>query len=277
MKSLLFIIVMTAMPCVSWAESKEPTTLIADPMSLAIYVILGLILLVLLYTIYMLKAFIDMQKPASEQKPMLAGIISKLTDTVPVEFEEAILTDHAYDGIRELDNNLPPWWKYMFYATIVYSFGYIYYYHFYDNGTLQIKEYEQEVAQAKIDIEEYMKHAANSIDETNVKFADSKGIEGGKALYLQNCAACHGQSGEGIVGPNLTDEYWLHGGDIKDVFKTIKYGVPQNGMISWKAQMSPLNIQNVASYIKSLKGTNPPNGKAPQGDKYEEKDKLSSK
>jgi cytochrome c oxidase cbb3-type subunit 3 len=110
-----------------------------------------------------------------------------------------------------------------------------------------------------------------------VKLSDAKGIEKGESLFAQNCSACHGKDGEGGVGPNLTDEYWLHGGDVKDVFKTIKYGVPQNGMISWKAQLSPLNIQEISSYILSLKGSNPPNAKAPQGEKYEGKKEIAGK
>ena len=242
-----------------------------DFVSLFVYATIGIILLVLVFLFSALNTMIKQMNPGTEKSPLFAGLLKKLTDTVPVEREEEILTDHIYDGIQELDNNLPPWWKYMFYATIVFSGVYIYYYHFNDNGLLQTQEYEQEMVVAKAEVEAYMKTAANSIDETNVKLSDAKGIEKGKSLFVQNCAACHGKDGEGGVGPNLTYEYWLHGGDIKDVFKTIKYGVPQKGMISWKAQLSPMNIQEISSFILSIKGTNPPNAKEPQGDKYEGK------
>ncbi len=154
----------------------------------------------------------------------------------------------------------------------------MYYYHFSGRGSLQLDEYNQEVREGELAVEEYMKKSANSVDEHTVKqLSDANRIENGKTLFLQNCAACHGKGGEGGVGPNLTDDYWLHGGSVNDVFKTIKYGVPQKGMISWKSQLSPGNIQEITSYIRTLKGTNPANPKAPQGDKYEEAKAIVSK
>jgi cytochrome c oxidase cbb3-type subunit 3 len=276
MRFLLMILLMTG-PLLAKAESTAPVSQPFDFMSLFIIIVLGIIILALLFLLYTLKVLFDHTNPSEVKEPVFAGIIRKLTDTVPVEQEDVILTDHIYDGIQELDNNLPPWWKYMFYATIVFAGVYIYFYHFNENGKLQAQEYEQEMNVAEKEKIEYMKLAANSIDETNVKVADAKGIENGKSLFLSNCAACHGRAGEGGVGPNLTDEYWLHGGGIKNVFKSVKYGIPQNGMISWKSQLSPKNIQEVASYILSIKGTNPANGKAPQGDKYEEKEEIASK
>jgi cytochrome c oxidase cbb3-type subunit 3 len=259
------------------AESLTQADPTVDFLSLFIIALLGFILLVLLYLLYVLKVFIAKTQPQNATAAWYAGLIKKLTDTVPVDQEEVILTDHIYDGIRELDNNLPPWWKYMFYATIVFAGAYMYYYHFSPDGQLQIEEYHQEVAIAEKEIAAYMKLAANSIDETNVKLSEAKGIENGKSIFLQNCAACHGRAGEGGVGPNLTDEYWLHEGGLKDVFRTIKYGVPQKGMISWKTQLSPSGIQDVASYIMSIQGTNPPNGKAPQGEQYKGKKDMAAK
>lgn len=271
MKSILSLLLVLS-PFISKAEGASTAPQPADMFSIIVLVLLVVITLVLLYILFSLKVFLDHAKPNASAEPVMAGFLKKLTDTVPIEQEETILTDHVYDDIRELDNNLPPWWKYMFYATIVFAFVYIYYYHFNENGQLQIEEYTQELAVAEKEKEAYMKLAANSIDETNVKLADLKGIEKGKGLYQQNCAACHGASGEGGVGPNLTDPYWVHGGGVKNVFKTIKYGVPQKGMISWKAQLSPSAIQEVASYIISIQGSNPANAKEPQGDKYEEED-----
>jgi len=267
MKSKLSLLLVLS-PLISKADTATSVSISADTFSIIVLVLLVVITLVLLYILYSLKVFLDHAKPEGAAEPVMAGFIQKLTDTVPIEEEEAILTDHDYDGIRELDNNLPPWWKYLFYVTIVFAVVYLYYYHVSATGKLQIEEYTQELAIAEKEKEAYMKLAANSIDETNVKLSDEKGIEKGQALYQQNCAACHGAAGEGGVGPNLTDPYWIHGGGIKNVFKTIKYGVPQKGMISWKAQLSPSAMQDVASYIISIQGTNPANGKEPQGDLY---------
>ena len=136
---------------------------------------------------------------------------------------------------------------------------------------MQGKEYEKEMAKAKLEVEEYMKNSANNVDENSVKLlTETSDIAAGKDVFKANCAACHGQLGEGTVGPNFTDEYWIHGGSIQDIFKSIKYGWVEKGMKSWKEDLSPIQIAQVASYIKSLKGTNPPNGKAPQGDLYTE-------
>jgi cytochrome c oxidase cbb3-type subunit 3 len=272
----LFMFLLLVSPVLTKADAVSQTASAVEPMTWFIYAVLIFVLLVLLFILYALNIVFEKTKTVLLKEPLFAGIMKKLTDTVPVEQEEVILTDHVYDGIRELDNNLPPWWKYLFYATIVFSGVYLYFYEIRDNGYTQEQEYNEEMVMAEKEKEEYMKTAANSIDESNVKLANAKGVENGKVLYIQNCAACHGQIGEGGVGPNLTDEYWLHGGGIKNVFKTIKYGVPQNGMISWKSQLSPSNIQDVASYIMSIQGSNPANGKAPQGDKYQEQKEIAA-
>ena len=199
-----------------------------------------------------------------------SSLTQSLTNSVPLEKEEDILMDHDYDGIRELDNSLPPWWLYMFYFTIAFAVFYIGYYHVFAKGPLQIAEYNAEMKVAEEAKTAYLAKQANKIDENNVTLlTDAKDLDVGKSIFKKNCVVCHGENGEGGVGPNFTDEYWLHGGGISDIFKTIKYGVPDKGMISWKDQMSLSDIQKVASYIKTFKGTNPPNGKAPQGEKYE--------
>ncbi len=188
---------------------------------------------------------------------------------VPIEKEEAILLNHNYDGIQELDNHLPPWWVKMFYATIVFAAVYIGIYHFWRITPLQEEEYQIAMDEAKKDVELYQSKVANAIDEKTVKLllSDSKTISGGKDIFIGKCAACHGQAGEGGVGPNLTDEYWLHGGSINDIFKTIKYGVPEKGMIAWQATLKPNEIQSVSNYILVIQGTKPANAKAPQGEK----------
>ncbi len=198
-------------------------------------------------------------------------ILKSLTDVVPIEEEESILLDHDYDGIKELDNNLPPWWKYGFYLTIVTGVIYLLHFHVFKTGDLQGKEYDNAMVQAKIEVDEFMKTSANNVDENTVKvLTEASDITAGKDLFIANCVACHGKGGEGTVGPNLTDEYWIHGGSIKDLFKTLKYGWVEKGMKSWKDDLSPIQMAQVSSYIRTLKGTNPPNPKAPQGDLYSE-------
>ncbi|BDD06315.1 hypothetical protein AUTU_37980 [Aureibacter tunicatorum] len=185
-----------------------------------------------------------------------------MTDAVPIENEAEILLDHDYDGIKELDNHLPPWWKYLFYATIVFAAVYLALYQVFDVMPNQEQEY-----QAELKIAEQQKLlAAMSIDENSVEFSDDPEVlASGAAIYAANCAACHRDDGGGGVGPNLTDDYWIHGGTIGDIFKTIKYGVPQKGMISWQKKLTPSKISDVSSYIKSIRGTNPENAKEPQG------------
>ena len=119
--------------------------------------------------------------------------------------------------------------------------------------------------------EEYAARQVNSIDEKNlVEVTDPKELDKAFGIYIANCAACHGNEGQGGVGQNLTDKYWVHGGSLSDVYQTIKNGVPEKGMIAWKAQMQPATILSLASYIRTLQGTNPPNQKASEGEFYEE-------
>lgn len=207
----------------------------------------------------------------AKQKIVQPSFIEKLNDSVIIEKEEDIMLDHNYDGIRELDNNLPPWWKYGFYLTIVFSVIYLAHFHMINTGKLQNAEYEDQLQEAKIQQEEYKKKAANLIDENNATLlTDEVSLGSGKAIFLDNCAACHGRAGEGGVGPNLTDDYWLHGGGIKDIFKTIKYGWPEKGMKSWQQDLGAKQIHEIASFIKSLRGTTPPNSKEKQGEFYKE-------
>lgn len=236
-------------------------------------VIMFLELLVLALMFYQFNFLVKTQSIISKEKTKKAEskLLLSLTDVVPIEDEESILLDHDYDGIKELDNNLPPWWKYGFYLTIVVAVVYLINFHVIGTGDLQGKEYEKEMAQAKIEVDEFMKTSANNVDENTVTLlTEASDIATGKDVYVANCAACHGAGGEGTVGPNLTDEYWIHGGSVQDLFKTIKYGWVEKGMKSWKEDLSPMQIAQVTSYIKSLKGTNPPNGKAPQGDLFNE-------
>lgn len=193
-----------------------------------------------------------------------------LTKTTPIEQEQEILLKHEYDGIRELDNRIPPWFHILFYATIVWAAAYMIIFHVLDDGQVQQKEYTAEIQQANLERQILIKTGAFLNEETVTFVDDAAALTEGKDIYIKNCASCHGQSGEGLVGPNLTDDYWIHGGGIKNIFKIIKYGVPAKGMISWQTQLDPKKIQAVSSYIIKMHGTNPQNPKMPEGDKWEE-------
>jgi cytochrome c oxidase cbb3-type subunit 3 len=201
---------------------------------------------------------------------------NKVLSLRPLAEEKDMLIEHEYDGIKELDNPTPAWFMVLFYGTIVFAVAYLSIYHVFGIGQLQDDEYKTEVAQAEVVKKQYLSKAANLIDENTVKLVTEPGaIKAGEGIFKQNCAACHGDKGQGVVGPNLTDDYWLHGGNIKAVFKTIKYGIAAKGMPTWEKQLSPKQLSDVANYIKTLHGTNPPNGKEPQGEK-ETEDKLAS-
>jgi len=170
---------------------------------------------------------------------------------------------HNHDGITELDNGMPPWLAYFFYATIIFGAVYLMHYRVLQTGASAAEEYEAEMAEAALLYKDGVKVKIELLTDASV-------IEAGKAIYTKNCKNCHGDLGQGLIGPNLTDEYWLHGGDIESVFNTILNGVPAKGMISWKGKLSDQQMLEVANFVKSLKGTNPPNPKAPQGEKEKE-------
>ncbi len=269
---ILMLAAIAMLPSVMQAQAAAEAVVPVDNTWLWILISLNLFLLYIVFLLLKgVRKLVRMTSAISqEEEAAKPGIIElwekKLTDAVPVEREHEVMLDHDYDGIRELDNNLPPWWVYMFYASILFAIVYIGYYHFTD-GKLQHDEYLAEMVEADLAKAEYMKNAANLVDETNViAVTDMTRLEAGKAIFLQNCAPCHGQNGEGTVGPNLTDDYWLHGGGIANVFNTTKYGVPAKGMIAWQSQLGASQIQEVASYILTLYGTLPANPKEPQGE-----------
>lgn len=191
----------------------------------------------------------------------------------PVSEEAELDLGHEYDGIRELNNRLPPWWLYGFYGTILFAVIYLWRFEVSHNGPSSKEEYERSVAKAEIRIQEYLKKKGESVDENTVKLLTSpEDLAAGKTIFMDpaKCPACHNADGGGnAVGPNLTDEYWLYGGSVKDVFKTIKYGTSK-GMRSWKDDLSAKQIAQVSSYVLSLKGSKPANPKEPQGELYKE-------
>nr|WP_315223444.1 cbb3-type cytochrome c oxidase N-terminal domain-containing protein [uncultured Flavobacterium sp.] len=195
------------------------------------------------------------------------GLMHRLTKTQPIENESILLLDHDYDGIKELDNNLPPWWVYLFYIGIIFGVVYFARYEVF-GGDNQEVELKKEMAQAKIDVEEYLKTAPDLMDEkTVILLTDKPSLDAGKEIFANNCAACHRADGGGQIGPNLTDDRWILGGGIKNLFHTINNGGRDGkGMISWKGTLKPKEIQKVASYILSLQGSNPKDPKAPDGE-----------
>lgn len=198
--------------------------------------------------------------------PAKPGFWASVMGLRPISEEKDIMLDHEFDGIVELDNPTPAWFMWLFYGSIAFAFSYLMYFHVLDYGKLQDEEYEIEMAAAKIEKEKYLASSANNIDENSVKETqDASVISAGQSLYNANCVACHGDKGQGVVGPNLTDEYWLHGGTVNSIFKTIKYGIPEKGMISWEKTLTPKQISDLSNFILSLKGSNPANGKEPQG------------
>jgi len=229
------------------------------------------------YTNEQINAELNPAKAEKEKRPK-DEVWNKLLSLRPLSEEKEILIAHDYDGIQELDNPIPAWFMWLFYGTIIFGVGYMLNYHVFNTGPLQYQEYKTEMAQADIAKKLYLSKAANQVDENTVKLVhDPAVIAAGQAIFKQSCVACHGPNAEGNVGPNLTDDYWLHGNKINDLFKTVKYGVLTKGMPTWEKVLSPKQISDVANYIKSIHGSNPANPKAPQGVKEVESDtKLAS-
>lgn len=196
----------------------------------------------------------------------LKNTYNKLLGQKPLEKEHEIVLDHNYDGIKELDNDLPPWWLYAFYISIIFAVVYLVRFHVL-NGNNQIDELEFEIAEARTAVEAYKKTAKNLVDiNTVTRLTEAGDLIAGKVVFETNCVACHMADGGGGIGPNLTDKHWILGGDIKHVFKTVSEGGRSGkGMIAWKQQLKPLQIAQVASYVLSLQGTTPANPKVPEG------------
>ncbi|WPV68627.1 cbb3-type cytochrome c oxidase N-terminal domain-containing protein [Chitinophaga sp. LS1] len=240
--------------------------------------VIGLELLVIIALLYALRILVGIksrrkvraekaEKAVAEGKKSIHWL-EKLNDTKTLDADSEAEADmgHDYDGIHELNNPTPPWWRYGFYISIVFAVVYLWRFQVAHSAPSQIEELA--IANAKADEAKaaYLKNAANNVDENTVKqLTDPADLAAAAKLFASNCAPCHGPQGQGVVGPNLTDDYWLHGGTINKVFTTIKYGIPEKGMKSWKDDFSPGQLAQLASYVKSIHGTNPPNPKEPQG------------
>ena len=222
---------------------------------------------------YMRSSFMELLRTAKPEMVKKRSIrrrktVNKvLTDAVPVEEEASILMHHEYDGIQELDNNLPPWWVWGFYFTIGFAIVYIFNYHILGTADLQVEAYNKEIARAEKEVSEYMEKMAMNVDETSATLmTDAKDLSAGKGIFEANCSSCHLNNGAGEIGPNLTDKYWIYGYDIKEIFGTVKNGTGK-GMPEHNSKLNPVQIQQVSSYVLSLDEVK---GKAPDGEIIEE-------
>jgi cytochrome c oxidase cbb3-type subunit 3 len=271
---LIFILSLGLSPSVSAmkfsapGESLEKTTwILVENTDIYFMIVLNIILLfIVLYLRNMFKKLLQIVH-TRKQKEKAPKVISKLnkvlTDVVPIEEEHTILMHHEYDGIRELDNNLPPWWVWGFFTTIIVAVIYLFNYHVFKTGDLQVAEYNKEMKKAETEVKAYLSKMAMNVDENNVTLmSETADLAKGKALFETNCVTCHNPKGEGNIGPNLTDKYWIYGSDIKGVFKTIKTGTP-NGMPEHNSKFNPIQLQQVASFVLSLPEAK---GKEPQGE-----------
>lgn len=272
----------------SYAQDKSilETFQALDSNQLAILVTLGtflgvivLLLILMVYLMTFLSSVLRKENPQLAAEPGWWDSFKERFVTGDVEKElasEKLMNDHSYDGIQELDNFMPPWLQYVFSGTILFAVVYFSFYTIFGFGKTGIEEYEEELQIAALEAEVRGASALASLDETNVEVDGSAtGLSSGQTIFEANCAACHAIDGGGGIGPNLTDEYWLHGGSIRDVFTVVKYGVIEKGMVPWEDQLNPQEIQQVSSYILSLKGTSPAVPKASQGELYTEGEKVS--
>ncbi len=178
------------------------------------------------------------------------------------------LLDHSYDGIQEYDNKLPNWWLFIMYGSIVFALGYWLVFHTLQIADLPVARYDKEmIAAAEAQLAK-MNEGGVTDESLRLMATLPDKVAEGKAIFQQFCVVCHNQQGEGNVGPNLTDKYWIHGGKPTDILNTVTHGVPEKGMVAWGGQLGPRRVQAVVSYVLTLRNTNIP-GKAPQGEPYE--------
>lgn len=284
---LILALCFASAPLMAQDSTSVATEAIKPPVALSNMSLYALVATVFVEIIIILGLLLNLRSLLAKEKEAVEVIAviekesfwkrmwNKMNNFKSLKEEASLDLEHSYDGIRELDNRLPPWWLYGFYLTIIVAVIYLWRYHVSHSAPSSIEEYTIAVQKAEVEKEAYLKKSAGNVDENTVSMLDATGIEAGKKIFTTNCAPCHGPDGGGVVGPNLTDDYWLHGGNIKDVFKTIKYGVPEKGMKSWKDDFSPVQIAQLSSFIKSLHGTKPATPKEPQGEIYKDGDGVA--
>jgi cytochrome c oxidase cbb3-type subunit III len=213
-------------------------------------------------------AFLALIIPDEDMK-RLGGAAARLRSyLLPGKAENTPMIDHDFDGIHELDNRIPPWFTTLFSVTVIFGVVYMLDYHVFGTSKLSAEEYKEELAVADLHRRIIMA-TEGTIDENQLTaFADPAILQRAGDEFKKYCSSCHGVNGQGVVGPNLTDDYWIHGGGIRNVYTTIKQGVPAKGMISWQLVFTPKQIQEIASYVLSLRGTTPPGAKKAEGDLF---------
>jgi cytochrome c oxidase cbb3-type subunit 3 len=275
---LIFAIVMVGMEY--FIDSGEKPAFIEYPM-VALFLGVFLFLLIAIEVVVSAVDKVTYHLLTEEQKKQLeeaqevsfadSKFMKMLTRSKDIDQEEDVLLDHDYDGIKELDNVLPPWWVGLFYACVIFAIVYLVRFHVYGDYT-QEEEFTADMIKAEKEVEAYKKTAPDLMNaDIATVLTDAKDLEEGKAIYTTNCVACHKADGGGSIGPNLTDKFWILGGGIKNVFTTISEGGRSGkGMVPWKESLKPIEIQKVASYILSLQGTNPADAKPAEGDEWED-------
>jgi len=253
------------------AQSSGTTT---DQLNLSGYIETAIIIFALLMIVGFWIALSFATNKEKEKKVYNAfvngfkWIRNKIGGLAPLEKENELVLEESFDGIKELNNNIPHWFNILFFGSIIFAIIYMFDFHILKSSPLQEDEFKAEVQAANLDRELLIKSGKLLTEATVVQLKDIAAISSGKTTFTSKCSVCHGRLGEGLVGPNLTDNFWIHGNTIQNIFKVIRVGVPAKGMISWESQLSPQQIQEVASYVLSLQGSNPPNGKKPEGLEY---------
>ncbi len=252
----------------SFAQNSNSTAAPAPDFPPSYYDVVALFLIAIIITGFIAIVYYEGRKEVVRVKKTTSAFArfrQYITRSAPIEKEADIMLDHDFDGIRELDNRVPPWFSWLFYVTIIFAVIYLLNYHVFQASPLQDEEYQMQVKEAEAQRTALVKSGAFLNEETVTLLTDPASLDAGKQIFTTNCIACHAVDGGGLVGPNLTDDYWIHGGGIKNIFKTIKYGVTAKGMIAWQSQLNPKQMQEVASYVISLHGTKPANPKQPEG------------
>jgi len=181
------------------------------------------------------------------------------------EFPGPALLDHEYDGIREYDNPLPRWWVLAFWASFFFSLGYVVHYHLTGHGKSVAQSYEEDLRVAREERAKQTLGEAPSEAALGTLMADPDLMRDAKALFAQRCSVCHAADGQGLIGPNLTDDHFIHGDNrLMDIYAVVSHGVPEKGMPAWDLQLQPIEVRKLVAYVGTLRGKHL-TGKAPEG------------